>query len=244
MSKSRSYPPAGDHGDIKEIFDDIFLVTGSMTIPGRLPMRFSRNMTIIRNNGMLTLINTVRLSEEGLKALEALGNVEHIIRIAGFHGVDDPFYHDRYKATLHSIDAPYRRGFGGQSEPYHQPDKVITEDSNIPVKGARLILIKSATPTEGLLLLDRDGGIVLAGDCFQNWASTDRFFSLPSKLIMRMLGFIKPHNVGPGWLRAANPDKAELKKLLQLDFTHLLPAHGAPVIGDAKAKYAPAINRL
>ncbi len=244
MSKFRPFPEAQEHGEITEVFPDIHFVTGTAAMAGRLPMRFSRNMTIIRQDGRLTLVNTVRLSEDGLTALDALGDVEHVIRLAGFHGMDDPFYQSRYGARVWSVDAPYLPGFGEGSEPYLEPDIVLDDRTELPVKDARLVLFKSATPGEGLLLLDREGGIVVSGDCLQNWAKTDRYFSLPARILMPMMGFIKAHNVGPGWRKVAKPDTAEIKGVLDLDFAHVLPAHGAPVIGNAKDRFTPAINGL
>ena len=57
------FPSALVHGEIRELFPDVFFVTGTMTIAGK-PMSFSRNMTIVRDNGSLTLINSVRLDEQ------------------------------------------------------------------------------------------------------------------------------------------------------------------------------------
>lgn len=240
----RPHPPAFEHGDIVELFDDVFSVTGSVSLPGPLPMRFSRNMTILRQDGELTLINTVRLNPQGLAELGQLGDVKTVIRVAAFHGMDDPFYKERYDATVLSIDAPYLTGFGTGAKPYFTPDQIIDSSTELPIEGLHLHLIESSSPIEGLLRLDRDGGILIVGDSLQNWAKPDRFFSLPARLMMRLMGFIKPHNIGPGWIKAAKPDPAELRSLLDLEFDHLLPAHGTPVIGGAKQAYAPAINAL
>lgn len=244
MTKFRPFPDAHEHGDIEMLFPDIHFVTGTAAMAGRLPMRFSRNMTIVRQKDELTLINTVRLSEDGLNALDQLGTVAHVIRLAGFHGMDDPFYQNRYGAKVWSVDAPYLPGFSEGSEPYLEPDVVLDETTDLPLDGARLLLFKSAKPNEGLLLLEREGGIIVSGDCLQNWARTDRYFSLPAKIMMPILGFIKPHNIGPGWRKVAKPDTAEIKANLDVDFTHVLPAHGAPVIGNAKDRYAPVIAGL
>jgi len=97
MSSSK-FPPAQPHGALREVFPDVFFVTGTAGLPGPLPVRFSRNMTVVRAGERLTLINSVRLSEEGLRALDALGKVTDVLRLAGFHGMDDPFYKDRYGA--------------------------------------------------------------------------------------------------------------------------------------------------
>ena len=70
---AQEIPDAASHGEICEIFPDVFFVTGEMSITGR-PMSFSRNMTIIRTGHCLTLINSVKLSEHGLAQLQQLGS--------------------------------------------------------------------------------------------------------------------------------------------------------------------------
>ena len=67
-----NYQEALNHGKIEEIFKDVFFVTGTMKNEFFGSMwQFSRNMIVVREDGKLTLINTVRLNEEGLKELEA-----------------------------------------------------------------------------------------------------------------------------------------------------------------------------
>lgn len=245
MTNRRSFPQASAHGDLVEVFAGVHFVTGSVTISGPIPIRFSRNMTVVAEDGEVTLINSVRLDEAGLDALESLGNVRHVIRLAGFHGMDDPFYKDRYRATVWSVDAPYFPGFDSKSEPYFSPDIVFGGDTGLPLKNARLALFDSTSTAEGLLLLEREGGILVSGDCLQNWATTNRYFNLPARLLMRLMGFIRPYNIGPGWLKAAKPDPDEIRRIIaDLDFDHVLPAHGDPVKGNAKQLYAPAVAAL
>ena len=64
------------------------------------------------------------------------------------------------------------------------------------------------------------------------------------KQTMRMMGFIKPYNVGPAWFSNTKPDANEVVEKLSIPFDHLIPAHGEPVIGQASKKYEPAIQRL
>ncbi len=45
-----------------------------------------------------------------------------------------------------------------------------------------------------------------------------------------------------GWLQFARPSADEVRAILDLPFEHVLPGHGFPVIGDARAKYTPAIT--
>ncbi|MCC7383905.1 MAG: hypothetical protein IT384_18830 [Deltaproteobacteria bacterium] len=239
---SRPFPTALPHGELKEVLPDLFFVTGTVIIGG--VMRFSRNMVVVRDGPRLVLVNTLRLNDAGLRALDALGKVTDIIRLAGFHGMDDPFYRDRCGAKVWSVRGQrYTKGFDTKAvETYFTADVEMDASTPLPIPGAKLYVIHSSPP-EGLLLLDRAGGTVIAGDCLQHMAAPDAYFNWAGKWSMRMLGFIKPHNVGPGWLKQAKPPLDELRGVLDLTFDHVLPVHGAPVIGGAKELYRPAIER-
>lgn len=243
----QAFPPAYPHGELREVFPDVFFITGSAAMPGPLPMRFSRNMTVVREGESLTLINSMRLNDAGLAALDELGTVEHVIRLAGFHGMDDPFYKDRYDAKIWVVPGHiYAKGFAATKiapeDGYFQPDIEMSPDTELPIAGASLISF-ACKAGEGILRLDREGGILVAGDSLQNWQTTE-YFNWLAKPVMRLMGFIKPHNIGPGWLKVAEPDVAEIKALLDLEFAHVLPVHGLPVIGDATAKFRPVIDKL
>ncbi len=242
------FPPARPHGDIRRLFEDVYFVTGTARMVAPVPMTFSRNMAIVREDGVLTLVNSVRLDRGGLAALDALGEVNHVIRLAGFHGTDDAFYKDRYDATVWAIAGQkYTRGMDADPSPgdiYFRADEEITEDTTLPLSKAALYQFRTATPPEGLLMLEHEGGIIISGDCLQNWCRPDRYFSFLAKPMMRMMGFIKPYNIGPGWLRFAKPDPQEIRGILDLSFEHVLPAHGEEVIGNAKAHYRRTIDSL
>ena len=134
---------------------------------------------------------------------------------------------------------------------------------------AKMILIESSTPKEGILSIQiprsvaststsNDKGqddigdhddhetILITGDSLQNWDKKDTFTGYVTSLFMWIVGFIKPCNVGPGWYESSKPDKDEIKSKLytNVDYDHVLPTHGKPVIGNAKAKYQAAIHRL
>jgi hypothetical protein len=244
-TKPRPHPAAQRHGELREVLPDLFLVTGTVKLPGPLPVRFSRNMTVVRRGDRLVLVNTVRLDDAGLAALDKLGKVTDVIRLAANHGLDDPFYAERYGAQVWAVKGQrYTAGFDTKSpttyfEPHHEMDATTA----LPIDGAKLVVIDSQPP-EGVLVLAEHGGVVIAGDCLQNWASTDEYFSWLGKRMMGMFGFIKPHNIGPGWLRQCKPPKPQLRALLDLTFANVLPSHGAPVLGDARERYRPAIERV
>ncbi len=245
---NRKISDGNPHGELKQLFDDVYIGTGGVRMSAPIPMSFSRNMAVVRDDGALTLINSVRLSDRGLAELDALGEVEHVIRLAGFHGMDDPFYKDRYGATVWAIKGQvYATGFDPSRSPdkvYFSPDVEIDKHTELPVRGAKLYQFKTSTPPEGLLILDREDGIIISGDCLQNWRRTDRFFSFFARPMMKMMGFIKPYNIGPGWLRLAKPEISEIQDILRLPFNHVLPAHGKEVIGNAKQCYQMTIERL
>ena len=244
---SRELPAALPHGKLREVFDDIFFVIGSVRMPGPLPMRFSRNMVVLRDGDSLTLVHSMRLNEEGLKQLDALGKVEHVVRLAGFHGMDDAFYKDRYDAKVWAVKGHvYAPGFTNTTakpkDNYFEADVYMDEDTPLPIGDASLVTFECLAG-EGILRLDREGGILITGDSLQNWGETNEYFTWMAKAAMRMLGFIKPHAVGPGWLKQAKPNLGQLREVLDLDFAHVLPVHGDPVVGNARDKYRPAIER-
>ncbi len=233
-------------GDFHEVIPDIFFVSGAMLISKPIKMQFSRNMTVLRVGEELTLINTVKLSEQGLQKLDALGKVVRIIRLAAFHGMDDTFYKERYNAEVLSVNAPYARGVEinpSEDKIYFHPDQILTEGALLPIPGAKTIEISSSKPKELLLFLDVQGGTIISGDCLQNWQSADKHFDWLGKVLMKLMGFIKPYNVGPGWRKYTKPDSLELEKKLGIDFENVIPAHGQPVLGSASELYKPAIYK-
>ncbi|MDA0369568.1 MAG: hypothetical protein O3C65_14585 [Proteobacteria bacterium] len=239
--------PASPHGALEEVLPGIWFVRGGIKMPIKIPMKISRSMTVVKDaDGGLTLFNSMRLSEAGLAALEALGTVKNVMRIAGFHGRDDAFYRDRYGAKVYAIAGQrYTRGMEGdpaKTVDYMQPDVWLSADDALPIDGASLKILSSSTPPEAICRLDRDGGILIAGDSLQHTPVPDEFFNFPAKIMMKKMGFFKPYNVGPGWLQFAHPSAAEVRSILDLDFEHVLPGHGTAVIGGAKEKFRIAIE--
>jgi hypothetical protein len=92
------------HGNLIEVFPEIFFVTG--TYKGEFfdsMWQFSRNMTVVRDGSELTLINSVRLDDESLSSLDALGKVVNVVKIGSMHGHDDDFYLNHYNATFWAL---------------------------------------------------------------------------------------------------------------------------------------------
>lgn len=234
------FPSATPHGEIQEIFPDVFHLAGSVEIvPG---MQISRAMTILRHHGKLTLISPIRLSDAGLRQLEALGEVTNIVQLGGYHlgarnGLDDPFYVDRYGATLWAL--PGMEHKGGL-----RPDRILRKGGGMPQPDLSLHVYESSKLPEGLLLLERAGGILIAADSLQNWTQPDAFFSPIAADRMGAAGFFTPANIGPEWLRFCAPEVADFDQIRALPFRHLLPSHGTPLLDSAKEALIKRIDTL
>lgn len=236
----RPFPPPHPHGELREVLPDVFRVTGSINI-GR--MRFSRGMTVVRQGGDLILVNTVRLNDEGLAALDGLGRVAHVLRIGGWHGSDDAFYKDRYSCPVTSVKG--QRYFEGttaeKGNTYFAADQEVGEDDGLPIAGASLYVINT-TPPEALLRIPVGGGTLLSADALLHWPEADDYFNILGKFGMRLAGMVKPFTMMKPWVDKYKPDRSEIAGILELDFDNVLPGHGQDVIGGAKEKFRPALE--
>jgi hypothetical protein len=222
-----TFPEQLPHGEIQEIFPDVFFVKGQSKFEAQgNAVQFTRAMTIIRDSKQLTLVNSLRLSEEGLQALDYLGSVKNIVRIGANHGRDDAFYSDRYQAPVWAL--------GGT-----QHDRPVTTEATLiagsegPIKDASVVVFDSIPAPEAVLFLRRSGGIVISCDSLQNMIGPDEFFDAQSTEIMKKGGFFRSGNIGPAWRARLQPDVSDFERILALEFKHLLPSHGDPLLDDA-----------
>jgi hypothetical protein len=230
-------PPALPHGQLKEVFPDVFFVTGLMeTVLMDVPWKFSRNMTVVREGDALTLINAIRLEESALTELEAIGRVANVVKIASWHGRDDCFYKTRYDARLWAL--PNMQHAHGLIA-----DKELTA-GEIPFADCRLFEFRTTKLPEGLLLVDRSGGILVSGDSLQNYVARDQFFSDDSFETMTKMGFFEVANFGPYWLQVNETQAQDFVRVLELQFQHVLPGHGKPLRNRAKEAFTERFRRV
>jgi len=236
----RPFLPVRPHGELEEVFPDVFRLPGSINFG---LMRFGRNMTVIRQDGGLVLINSVRMDEPGLATLEALGEVRHILRIGGWHGADDAFYKDRYGCPATSVKGQrYFDGFVAEKgNTYFESDHQIDADSELPIDGASLYVIHT-TPPEAILRIPAGGGTLITSDALQHWPRTDERFNFLGWVGMSLGGMVKPHTMMKPWVDKYKPPREEIAGILELDFDNVLPGHGEAVIGGALEKFRPAIE--
>ncbi|MBT6442056.1 MAG: hypothetical protein HOK61_06490 [Alphaproteobacteria bacterium] len=240
------FAAAQPHGPIEELFDDVFIVHGSISLFSAGPdYSLNRNMVILRDGatgngtGALTLIHSVRLDAAGEKALEALGDVKHVLRLGAMHGQDDAYYVNRYGAEFwcHANSPVY-------AEP--ATDHVLNAGCSLPVADATLFVFELPMAPETAMLLKRDGGLLITADSLQHHAA---YTNCSPAMIERMkgAGFDLTTIVGPIWQQRLTPEGGTLKpdfdRLLALDFKHHISAHGALARGTAHALTEAAVAK-
>ncbi|MFO0588132.1 MAG: hypothetical protein U0441_11360 [Polyangiaceae bacterium] len=223
------YSPAWPHGRLHPAFPEVFIVVGTnKTHHAGVDIQTSRTMVVVRTDGELTLLNTVRLDDEGLRHLEALGDVRNIVRLGAFHGRDDPFYRDRYGATLWALP-------GAEAADSRGPDKLLREGAESPLRDGEVFVFSSARFPEAAMLLEREEGILITCDAVQNWTRVDEFFSPQCGELFAAQGLLRPANIPSTWLHACAPSVDDFRRLLALPFRHLISAHGEPLREEAHA---------
>jgi len=246
-SEIQTLAPLLPHGELQTLFDNIWFVQGQVKMPMKIPAKISRSMTIYKNpdNGELTLINSMRLSEEALEEVQKLGPITNVIRLGGFHGRDDLFYQSKFKAKVFAIQGQtYSRSMeapANADDGYMKPDVWVSQASHLPIGNCKLKIFSSSTPPEAALLIEEQDGVLVTADSLQNTPKPDKFVNFPMKIMMKRFGFWTPHNVGPGWVKFATPRAGDIRSILEFNFDHLLPGHGEAVIGNAKSKYSPIL---
>jgi len=226
------------HGAIKEVFPGVFFVSGAMeaVIQGQ-DWQFSRNMTLVRDGERLVIVNSVRLDEAGLAELDKLGKVTDVVRLGALHGRDDPFYVDRYGADYWAMP-------GMEHETGLQATRTLSPDAALPIADASVFEFYTTQIPEGILRIDRAGGILIACDALQNWLVPDEYFSESSRDLMQDMGFFTPANLGPIWVQAAAPAGDDFARLKGLQFKHALCGHGEPLRDTAYEDYSATFNRM
>jgi len=235
------YPAPEPHDPPKEIGEDLFVVHGAVKM---LPiMRITRNMTIVRNGTELTLIHPVRLNDEGLHQLDALGEVKHVLRLGPYHGMDDRFYVDHYKAKMWSFE-------GGTTYPEPKITNPLTAGGELPFPNAKLFAFDHVNQPEGVVLLEREATVLLTCDCIQSYSTPPHMphTAWLTQKLMPFLGFTRKTIIGPIWVKRFAKDpaglKSEFERLLALDFDQLLSAHGTFVEQGAHAEVEAAFEDM
>ena len=235
-----TFPDAQPHDPRKEIAKDLFVVCGSVRL--KPVERINRNMAVVRYDGQLTLINAVRMTDDGLKALEALGDINHVLRLEPFHGMDDAFYVDRYNATFWSFTDGTTYAKPALTHP-------LVEGGELPFPDAKLFVFDYLKETEGAILLERGKGVLLTTDAVQSYSTAPHkpYTNWLVRLLLPLLGFPNKTIIRPIWLKMMATDQAgvkgEFERLLKLEFDQLLSAHSTFVETGAHRELTEAFDK-
>lgn len=231
-----SYAHAYPHEPIKQLFDHIYWVHGSIKMGPCMYM--NRNMVIVKDEDSVYLINPIRLNCQEEQKLLAMGSIKAIIRLGDFHGLDDQYYLDRYKCQLWCQP-------GQVTYPVEQPDFVIEDGICPPFGGAEFFIFSKAKFPEAALYF-RDKKLLITTDSVQYWEDWQHMNGL-GKVVLWCMGFRVGLFIGKPWLKRVSPDGGSLKSdfdsLLELDFEHLLAAHGKPLSYRTKEQLREIIAR-
>ena len=212
--------PIFPHGNVEEIADDTFMLRGSIKMNPLV--RITRNMGIVRNGNELSLINPVRVNEKVEAQLTALGEIKHVVRLGCFHGVDDPYYVEKFGAQMWAQP-------GGTAYTEPKIDQPLSSGGALPFPDAEIFEFAGTKQPECALLIDREKGILFTCDAIQNYGDYS-YNNLPAKILMPFIGFPKTTIVGPIWLKLQTKEgenlEPEFQRLLGLKFDSLLAAHG------------------
>lgn len=228
-----------EHGPIVEVIPDIFVVSGVMrSEQNSTTAQFSRNMVIIREGEHLTIVNSILLDEDGLDELECLGMVTNVVSLGQAHGRDDEFYLDRWGGKLWApANLQHRSG--------RAVDVTLVPEGPFPVENCSYIGFSATTGSdEGVLLLNRAGGIALVCDSFLNWPQADSYFDEPTAHSMQEAGLLNGLQIGADWLKRSQPTANEFSPFAKHSFENLLPAHGVAILGGADSQVRALINEL
>lgn len=231
-----SYAPVYPHDPVTRIADDVYMVRGAINMNPLV--RITRNMAIVRDGSELTVINPLRLDPAGESQLEALGTVRRVMRLGPFHGIDDPYYVDRFKAEFWCQP-------GGTTYPEPAIDVAIAAGSALPFANAQLFCFETTKQAECVVLLNRGKSLLLTCDAIQNYGdySHNNFIA---RMMLPFIGFPKKCLIGPLWLKAMTREgeslKGEFERLLQWRFDALLSAHGTLLETGAHAAVTAAFG--
>ena len=229
MSK---YFPLLKHKDIELVTQNIYELRGTMKLFGLF--QYSRNMHIIKVNNELALINPIRVDSKTLTKIAELGQIKHIYKIGELHGVDIPFYMDRFEPKLWALR-------NDKSIKDLRVSEYLDEFDKLPFCSSRVSIIASSKIAEAILIYPGGEGSLISCDAFVNMKE-DPMANWLTRNLTKLLP--KPCLVGPNWIKFAKPEKQELISILDNNFCNLLTAHGDCILGDAKEKLTRYVNAL
>jgi len=228
----KQYPPVHKKGNgpLLKVFDDVYQVRGSadiMDVVGKPTI--GRVMIIIREGEELHIINSVRVKPETEAEIDKLGKVKHVYKIGWNHGMDDPYYVDKYGATFWAM--PGMKGRLGV-----EPTRELTEGGELPMKGAKFFAFKACVKElEGAIWFERNGGMVVVCDTLTNYAEPFDGYGSGGKFIIKAIAGTYGSHLAPlrkSLVKQGGTAKGfgeDIARLCDMKFDVMFCAHGWPL---------------
>ena len=225
MAKSSDDWNVLEHGSLVQLQDNLWHVEG--VVPH---MALGRHMLVARmSDGRLVIHGAIALDDEGMKSVEALGDIAYVIVPNGLHRLDAPRFHKRYP------DAKVLCPVGSRKK----VEKVVPVDGcydDFPAD--------SAVCFEALDgLANVEGVMIVTGGEGKTMVFTDTLFNIAHQggfggFVMRMLGSSGGTKVPPVMRLLGVKDKKALAgsiaRLAETpDLKRLVPGHGKIIDADA-----------
>jgi hypothetical protein len=228
------FPAALSHGPLTRVADGIFAVRGGFRMgPG---VTISRTMTVVDTGSGLVVLNAVRLSDAAQAELDRMGKVTALIKLSDSHGIDEPFYVDRYSPMVWSLPGARLGALAA--------GKVLAGEG--PVAGGAVVDFAGAKGwREAAYFVPFGGGTLVTCDAIQHCVDTEGA-SFGGRLTSSLMGFKGGVIVPSMWRRfqkVSGPRVREtLFDLTKLAFTNLITGHGPAVAGGADTLVRAAIE--
>ena len=144
-------PPALPHGQLEEVFPDVFSITGTMkTVLMNAEWQFSRSMAVVRDGNALTLINAVRLDDPSWRnSTRSAASRNDQDRLNARQG--HAFYQARYGAKLWALP-------GMVHDHGLVADHDLSPGGAMPFAGCSAFVFRTTKQPECILRIDRAGG--------------------------------------------------------------------------------------
>jgi hypothetical protein len=239
-----SYPPPLGNGPIVQVpgKENLYFAAGKFKIG--MGLVIGRTMTVLKTDDGLVIFNSVRLDEAEEKRLLAMGPIKAVCCICNHHGIDDPYYVNKFGAKYwqgHSASPT-----GDENTAYPTPKDIKAESciQEIPVSDAQIIPIegvdKSKVSEVSIFLPAMK--TLLCCDIIQNYEpfqkGEDVGLGLIGPTLCKLLGFKGAMCTPPMYLKAAAQKgslKVDFERLQALDYDTFVGAHGPPKTSGAKA---------
>ena len=114
----------------------------------------------------------------------------------------------------------------------------------MPFSGCHVYEFKTSKFPECVLLLEKEGGILITCDCIHNWLKHDQYFDMKTTMLLKVRGAFGEAHLNPIWRNACEQTTDHFQPIVDMTFKHLMSAHGAVLLNHAREKLIQSIAEV